>query len=98
MSPQLRATGMAVYFLFMYVLGGGIGTLITGMLSDSLATQAMVSAGATEMSDLFRAIGLRSSLLWVIPIAMVVTSIAIALGSLTYLRDVKRAQQAGAQQ
>ena len=86
--PRLRATGMAVYFLFMYVLGGGVGTFVTGVISDSMAERAMIAAGSASMTDAFRAVGLRDALLWVIPISMTVTGIAIALASLTYRRDV----------
>src|SRR5882757_10221325 len=40
-DPRLRATAMAVYFFFQYVLGAGFGTIVTGALSDMDARQAM---------------------------------------------------------
>src|SRR2546430_1747902 len=43
-EPRLRATAMAVYFFFQYVLGAGFGTVVTGALSDMYARQAMTAA------------------------------------------------------
>ena len=37
---------MAVYFFFQYVLGAGFGTVVTGIVSDFYAKQAMLAAGA----------------------------------------------------
>jgi predicted MFS family arabinose efflux permease len=87
--PELRATGMAVYFMFMYLLGGGLGTLFTGALSDSFAIQAMLEAGATAPTEQFRAIGLRESLLWVMPGMMLLTAISLFLATRSYDRDVR---------
>ncbi|MES2684468.1 MAG: MFS transporter [Pseudomonadota bacterium] len=89
--PQLRATAMAVYFLFMYVLGGGIGTFVTGALSDHFAAEAMQLANASAMTESFRAVGLRQSLLWVLPTALLVTGLAIAGSMRTYSRDLQAA-------
>lgn len=92
-QPQIRATGMAVYFFFMYVLGGGLGTFVTGVLSDAMAAQAMAAAGAVEITAGFRAVGLRDALVWVMPTALAVTGLAIAGAMLTYRRDVERCRE-----
>jgi len=44
-QPQGHAA-MAVYFFFQYVLGAGFGTVVTGIVSDFYAKQAMLAAGA----------------------------------------------------
>src|SRR5262249_39551348 len=36
-TPSLRGTAMAVYFMAMYLLGASFGPLLTGRLSDYLA-------------------------------------------------------------
>ncbi|HYS88144.1 MAG TPA: hypothetical protein VEN78_24570, partial [Bradyrhizobium sp.] len=52
-QPQGHAA-MAVYFFFQYVLGAGFGTVVTGIVSDFYAKQAMLAAGAAETSAAFR--------------------------------------------
>ncbi|HEY0914362.1 MAG TPA: MFS transporter [Solimonas sp.] len=87
--PQLRATGMAVYFFFMYVLGGGLGSFATGALSDAFAASAMQAAGAQEMSTAFRAVGLRDALLWILPTALALTALAILMSARSYQKDAQ---------
>lgn len=89
-EPPLRATGMAVYFFFMYIFGGGLGSFATGALSDALAAGAMQAAGATEMSAAFRAIGLRDALLWILPTGLALTGLMILASSRSYLADSRR--------
>src|SRR5436853_18036 len=33
-EPEIRGTAMAIYFFAMYLLGGALGPLVTGGLSD----------------------------------------------------------------
>lgn len=94
-QPQLRATGMAVYFFFMYILGGGLGSLATGALSDALAAAAMQAAGAAEMGNAFRALGLRGALLWIMPTALALTAVAILLAARSYPADAQRWRASG---
>src|SRR5260370_41780396 len=56
-EPRLRATPMAVYFFFQYVLGAGFGTVVTAALSDLYAKQALVEAGTRQMTVPYRAAG-----------------------------------------
>lgn len=96
--PQLRATGMAVYFFFMYILGGGLGSIATGALSDALAAAAMHAAGASEMSSAFRALGLRGSLLWIMPTAIALTAVSILMAARHYPADAQRCRAGTAAQ
>jgi MFS family permease len=72
MEPDIRGTAMAVYFFAMYLLGGALGPLAVGGLSDHFATRAALSAGISEPTraalEPFRGNGLHAAL-WVVPIA-----------------------------
>ena len=94
-EPRLRATAMAVYFFFMYVLGGGLGAYVTGALSDFYANQMMTAAGATEITASFRALGLRASLSMAVPIAIVITGVALCFAAKTFVRDSQKLRVAG---
>jgi MFS family permease len=85
-EPRLRATAMAIFFAVNYVLGGFIGPLLAGALSDRAAKTAMAAAGATQMTDQFRGIGLHEAMI-VVPIALLVTGIALLLASRTFSAD-----------
>ena len=89
-EPRLRATAMAVYFFFQYVLGAGFGTIVTGALSDFYAKQAMTAANTTQMSDAFRAVGLQSSMSIVIPVAILVTGIALYFAARRFVGDAAK--------
>lgn len=84
--PQLRATAIAVFFAMFYILGAAFGPLIVGLLSDHVAGAAMREAGATEMSETFRAIGLHASL-FVVPAMLLVTALLIVLSALRFPED-----------
>ena len=86
-EPRLRATAMAVFFFFQYVLGAGFGTLVTGFLSDRLAADAMRAAGATEITDAMRALALQASLSMVVPLAVLLTGVALLLASRHFPAD-----------
>lgn len=90
-EPSLRGTAMAVYFFAMYVLGGCLGPLGTGMLSDYFARRAMTNAGATEMSEAFKAVGLHHAM-HSIPILCLLLAVVLYAASRTVGRDVKQLQ------
>jgi MFS family permease len=92
-EPRLRATAMAVYFFFQYILGAGFGTVVTGALSDLYAKQAMQAAGTNAMADAFRALGLQSALSLVVPLAILLTGIALWLAGRNFVADAERVQQ-----
>ena len=101
-EPRLRATAMAVFFAVSYVLGGSIGPVLTGALSDSAAQAAMAAAGAAQMTDQFRGIGLREALI-VVPVALFVTGLAMLLATRTISKDAaamrgEAARHAGTQE
>ncbi|PYT07988.1 MAG: MFS transporter [Acidobacteria bacterium] len=91
-EPGLRATAMALYFFAMYVLGGSFGTSILGMLSDHYAKQAMTSAGASAMSEAFKAEGLHSAF-YVVPLVSLILAIVLYAGSRTIGKDMEKLQR-----
>jgi len=88
-GPKQRGFTMSVYFMAMYLLGGSFSPLLTGTLSDRLARSAMAAAGATKMTEAFRAIGLQQAML-VIPVLSVALAVVLFLGSRTIAKDVAR--------
>lgn len=85
-EPRLRATAMAVFFALLYILGGFAGPLLVGALSDAAAHSAMVAAGATQMTDEFRGLGLRQAM-ELVPVAMVVCGLGFLLATRTFSAD-----------
>ncbi len=91
-EPRLRGTAMAIYFFAMYVLGGSLGPWGTGMLSDYFARRAMSAAGATAMTEQFKAIGLHGAM-HVIPILCLVLALVLYAASRTVGRDMARLKE-----
>ena len=88
-EPRLRATAMALFFAGLYLLGGGLGPLVVGWLSDRSAQAAMHAAGATEMTETFKAIGLHDAML-LIPVALFLTMLALLQASRCFQKDARR--------
>ena len=88
-EPKLRGTAMALYFFAMYVLGGSLGPLGTGLLSDHFARRAMADAEATVMTKPFKAVGLRQAM-YVIPVLCLVLAVVLYAASRTVGRDMAR--------
>lgn len=86
-QPRLRATAMAVYFCFQYILGAGFGSTVTGALSDHYAQAQMQLAGVTAMEPAFRAVGLKDAMVVLLPAAMLLTGLALLCAAGTFLRD-----------
>ena len=78
---------MAVYFFWMYVLGGAFGTVILGMLSDRFARRAMGAEGVTAMTETARAAGLHDAFL-VVPAVALALSVVLFVASRTMKRDM----------
>jgi predicted MFS family arabinose efflux permease len=91
-EPGLRATAMALYFFAMYVLGGSFGTSILGMLSDHYAREAMTAAGATAMTEAFRAEGLHNAF-YVVPLVSLILAGVLYAGSRTVAKDMDKLQR-----
>lgn len=85
--PSLRATAMAIYLLAMYLIGGSFGPLLTGKLSDHFARLAMSSAGASSVTESFRASGLHSAM-YVLPICSALLAAALFAASRTISKDM----------
>ena len=93
-EPRLRATAMAIYFFFQYVLGAAFGTTVTGALSDYYARNAMHAAGASEMTATFRASGLQGSVSLLVPVCLILTGIAIWLATRSFVEDANMTKTA----
>ncbi|MBX7118853.1 MAG: MFS transporter [Gemmatimonadaceae bacterium] len=90
-EPRLRGASVALYFFAMYLLGAAFGPVIVGTLSDWLAAAAMHAAGATAMSDAFRAAGLHRAM-YVIPVVLLVTAFVLLAAARTVGPDMERMQ------
>ena len=88
-EPALRGTAMALYFFAMYVLGGSVGPVGTGMLSDHFAGKAMAAAGATTMAEPFKAAGLHSAM-YVIPFLCLLLAVVLFAASRTVSADMEK--------
>jgi len=88
-EPVLRGTAMALYFFAMYLLGASLGPLGTGMLSDYFAHKAMTAAGATIMTEPFKAAGLHHAM-HVIPLLTLLLAVVLLAASRTVTADMKR--------
>ena len=88
-EPALRGTAMALYFFAMYVLGASLGPIGTGMLSDHFAKEAMAAAGATAMTEQFKATGLHSAM-YVIPLLCALLAVVLFAASRTVSTDMEK--------
>ena len=89
--PNLRGTAMALYFFAMYLLGASFGPVITGLLSDHFARRAMQAAGAVELSEQFKAIGLHHAM-YIIPTLGVALAVVLFAASRTVKKDIEKMQ------
>lgn len=86
--PELRGTAMALFFFWMYVLGGAFGTAILGMLSDAFARRAMVAEGVAEITESARATGLHDAF-FVVPVLSLLLAMVLFAASRTVGRDTR---------
>jgi predicted MFS family arabinose efflux permease len=91
-EPRLRGTAVAIYFCFMYVLGASLGPLGMGMLSDHFAHQAMRGAGASSLTEGFKAVGLHSAL-YAIPVLAAAASLVLFAASRTVTGDMRKQER-----
>jgi len=91
-EPGLRGTAMALYFFAMYVLGGSMGPLVTGVLSDRFAKQAMVAAGSVVLTEANKAAGLHSAM-FVIPAVSITLTLVLYLASRTVTKDMESLEE-----
>jgi len=91
-QPRLRATAMALYFAGLYLLGGGLGPVVVGGLSDHFAVAAMIAAGEVVMSEAFKAEGLHDAM-YLIPVALMLTMVFLLAASRCFSRDAQRMRE-----
>ena len=100
-EPSLRATAMALYFCAMYALGGALGPIGIGYISDSVVASAAASEGidtsgldrveAQELLEPFRATGIATAMYTVPVLCLLLTGVLVA-GSRTVTRDAENLQ------
>jgi len=83
---------MALFFAGLYLLGGSMGPVVAGLLSDRFARQAMDEAGAEQMSEAFKAVGLHDAM-FAIPVALVLTLVFLVLAARSFKRDAQRMRE-----
>jgi len=91
-EPGLRGTAMALYFFAMYVLGGSMGPLVTGVLSDHFAKKAMIAAGSVVVTEANKAAGLHSAM-FVIPAVSITLTLVLYLASRTVTKDMESLEE-----
>jgi MFS family permease len=92
-EPRLRARAMALFFAGMYVLGGALGPAVVGGLSDAFTVAAMHEAGASEVTEAFKAAGLHRAM-FLIPVMLLATAFFIQLASRSFVADARRMREA----
>ncbi len=97
-ATKNRATGMALYFFAMYVLGASLGPYVMGLASDHYALEAARAVGVTvasvkELAPNFRAEGLRQAMLMV-PFLNVALAAVLFAGCFTVGADHRRTHPA----
>ena len=88
---QTTVARAGAIFPTMVVLGASFGATIMGAVSDYFANQAMLEAGATEMTTPFRAAGLHSAM-YIIPALMLLCSLSLFGAARTVKADMQRLQ------
>lgn len=95
-APTQRGITMAIYFMAMYLCGASFGPLLTGMVSDRMARNAMEAAGATQMTEAFKAMGLQQAMV-LIPVLLVALALVLFAASRTISADVEKRELVAAQ-
>jgi MFS family permease len=92
-EPRLRGMAVAIYFCCMYIFGASLGPVGTGRLSDHFAHKAMTDAGASSMTEAFKAIGLHNAM-YIIPILALAAAAVLFAASRTMDKDVRKQELA----
>lgn len=87
-DPRLRGTAMAIYFAVINIMGGALGPLVVGHLSDYYAEAAAVAAGATAMTEQFKAAGLHDAMM-AVPVALFISALAVLLAARHFQADAR---------
>jgi hypothetical protein len=57
--------------------------------------EAMTAAGTSQMTDAFRAVGLRSAMTLVVPLAIALTCISLFFAARSFIADARKTASAG---
>lgn len=90
--PTLRGTAVSLYFFAMYVLGAAFGTTIMGALSDFFANEAMLAAGAVQITETFRAQGLHTAM-YAMPVLLLLCAGSLFGSATTVAADMRRLRE-----
>jgi sugar phosphate permease len=88
-TPRMRASAMAIYFMAMYLCGASFGPILTGKVSDVMAQHAAAAAGSATVTEAFRAVGLQQAML-IMPALSVVLAAVLFMGSRTITADIAK--------
>ena len=89
-EPASRGMAMAIYFCAMYLLGGMLGPVGTGWLSDHFAGRAAAGDGAEAISEWHKAVGLNHAM-YIVPILNAALVVVLFAAARTVRRDYLRA-------
>ncbi|MCF7535434.1 spinster family MFS transporter [Pseudomonas petrae] len=91
-QPRLRATAMALFFAGLYLLGGGLGPVVVGLLSDHFAHSALYAAQVEQMTEPFKAVGLHDAM-YLIPVALFFALVFLVKASTCFSADAQRMRE-----
>jgi len=89
-EPSLRGTAMSLYFFAMYLLGGALGPIGFGKLSDFFTARAAAAADAAANSASFAAAEGIHMAMHVVPILSAVLALVLFAGSRSVVSDEER--------
>ncbi|RGE47106.1 MFS transporter [Comamonas testosteroni] len=92
-EPRLRATAYAVYTALLYILGGGMGPVLVGALSDHYTQVAMLAAHTNELTDQLKGVGLHGAMM-VVPATLFLSGVAIWIANRSFVADAQKMRAA----
>ena len=90
-STQFAGHSDGFVFFRNVFAGSEFWPVITGLLSDHFARRAMQAAGAVELSEQFKAIGLHHAM-YIIPTLGVALAVVLFAASRTVKKDIEKMQ------
>ncbi|WP_170971353.1 MFS transporter [Mesorhizobium sp. GR13] len=90
---ELRATSMSMFISASTLIGGSLGPVAVGLLSDHFALKAQLAANSPTMEEVFRAAGLHAAL-GIIPIALLCASAATFFAAWKFVKDADKLRSA----
>jgi len=81
-----------LFFAGLYLLGGGLGPVVVGLLSDHFAHSAMYAAQVEQMTEPFKAVGLHDAM-YLIPVALFFALVFLVKASTCFSADAQRMRE-----